>query len=119
MHTSQEAGRLGVMQATSRVLLTFSDDDGVSWDPTPTVVFEQGTGSFLRAPVLAAHDDPNEMILGMYFTPSGEFERKDQCSAVLRSTNGRSWSKKTVIPGTEGAVGVQPAIVRVNGPHLL
>ena len=64
--------------------------------------------------------DGSELLLPMYFTPDGEFEREGQYSAVVRSSDGgRTWSNEAILPGTEGARGVQPAVVRIDSQKLV
>ena len=61
--------------------------------------------------------DGKTLLLPLYYTPAGEFERGAQYSAVRFSTDGgATWPQHSEarIPGTEGAVGVQPCVVRVR-----
>ena len=112
LHTSQDAGLAGVGQATSELRLLFSDDGAQTWS-APRVVIPQGPGAFVRAPIVHVAD---ELVLPIYFTPAGEFDHAAQHSATLRSRDaGQTWSlgEASRIPGTEGAAGVQPAVVAV------
>eukprot|EP00179_Madagascaria_erythrocladioides_P021081 CAMPEP_0198327320 /NCGR_PEP_ID=MMETSP1450-20131203/14613_1 /TAXON_ID=753684 ORGANISM="Madagascaria erythrocladiodes, Strain CCMP3234" /NCGR_SAMPLE_ID=MMETSP1450 /ASSEMBLY_ACC=CAM_ASM_001115 /LENGTH=384 /DNA_ID=CAMNT_0044031361 /DNA_START=51 /DNA_END=1201 /DNA_ORIENTATION=- len=111
LHTSQDAGPLGVSQRTSEVRLLHSDDRGDTWS-TPRVVFARGRGAFIRAPLLPALD-AGVLLLPMYVTPRGEFEHEGQHALVARSCDGgRTWTDEAKIGGTDGARGVQPAVVR-------
>lgn len=110
LHTSQAAGLAGVSQATSELRLLFSDDGAQTWSE-PRVVVAQGHGAFVRAPIVHIAD---ELVLPLYFTPAGEFDHAAQFSATIRSRDaGQTWSlsEASRIPGTEGAAGVQPAVV--------
>jgi predicted neuraminidase len=120
LHTQQNAGPLGVSQSSSRVLLLHSDDEGLTWSP-PLEVFARGTGTFLRAPPLAIG---GQLLLPLYFTPSGEFDLAAQHSAIWVAKNSQTaiqsgWRQRARIPGTENAVGVQPAVVRFRSGRLV
>lgn len=93
MHTSQRAGSLGVMQKTSRVMLLYSDNNALTWTSSGTV-FPEGIGAFTRGPIVWSNQDPQTVLLPLYYTPEGEFSGKGQHSAVLRSIDGFNWVEK-------------------------
>jgi hypothetical protein len=123
LHTRQVAGPLGVSQSTSRVMLLHSDADGRdSWSEAREL-FAPGTGTFLRAPPLSIG---GHLVLPLYFTPAGEFDTTAQHSAVWTCKDSASavpsrssWRERGRIPGSENAVGVQPAVVRVGSGALV
>jgi predicted neuraminidase len=122
LHPSQEAGAAGVSQRSSEVRLLHSDDGAQTWS-APRTVIAQGVGAFIRAPILEL-TATSELLLPLYFTPAGEFDHALQYAATIRSTDaGQTWSLTNAsrIPGTEGAAGVQPAVVGWPGstPGLL
>lgn len=116
LHTRQDSGPLGISQRTSDVLLWTSSDDGATWSDAPVIVFARGIGAFIRAPTMLCRD-ADQLLLPMYFTPGGEFDHGQQCSAVVRSAIGSATEWETTqlfkIPGSQGAVGVQPNLVRI------
>lgn len=122
LHTRQLAGPLGVSQSSSRLVLLHSDSEGASWSE-PSVLFPPGTGTFLRAPPLSI---AGSLIFPIYFTPEGEFTHAAQHSAVWSCADSAgavvsraSWRERGRIPGSENAVGVQPAVVRLAGGLLV
>lgn len=122
LHTRQDAGPLGESQSTSDVLQWTSTDDGRTWSADEVVVFPRGRGAFLRAPVVASATTAGRLMLPVYFTPEGEFEHANQVSGVVESLDGgHSWLVDAVsrMPGSEGAVGVQPAMVRLSPSRLV
>jgi predicted neuraminidase len=119
LHTCQDAGPLGVSQRTSSVLQWTSSDDGRTWTEAPQTVFPRGHGAFIRGPIIAKAANPLHRMLPLYFTPGGEFDHASQMAGVVDSHDGGltwgSLAQVRTIPGTEGAVGVQPQVVRL--PH--
>jgi predicted neuraminidase len=122
LHTRQDAGPLGVSQRTSDVLLWTSSDDGATWSDAPVVVFARGIGAFIRAPTMQCRD-ADQLLLPMYFTPAGEFDHGQQFSAVVRSAVGSATEWETTqlfkMPGSQGAVGVQPNLVRIPNTNII
>lgn len=118
LHPSQDAGPFGVSQRTSEIRLLHSDDGCTTWS-TPTVIFPRGRGSFPRGPVLTSSTDADTLLLPMYFTPAGEFDHDAQYSAIVRSRDGVRWTDEARIPGSEGAKGVQPQMVRLRDGRLV
>lgn len=119
LHPSQDASvGFRESQATAEVRLLYSDDRGETWS-VPSVIFPRGRGSFVRGGILAAKDDAEAMLLPMYFTPAGEFNHAAQYSCVVRSRDGIHWTNEARIPGSEGARGVQPQLVRLSDGKLV
>ena len=119
LHPSQDAGPFGVSQRTSEIRLLHSDDRGQTWSTPPTVIFPRGRGAFPRGRMLTAKENVSLMLLPLYFTPAGEFDHGAQYSAVVRSLDGVTWTDESRIPGSEGAKGVQPQVVRLHSDARL
>lgn len=120
LHTRQDAGPLGHSQASSDVLHWVSTDDGATWTEQPRV-FERGRGAFIRGPLVRTND-AQRVLLPLYFTPGGEFSHDRQFSGFAESSDGgRTFQTDNVIqiPGTAGAVGVQPNVVRLPDGRLV
>lgn len=120
LHTRQDAGPLGHSQASSDVLHWLSRDDGATWIEQPRV-FERGRGAFIRGPIVRTNDQ-QRVLLPLYFTPGGEFSHERQFSGFAESRDsGRTFQTDALIqiPGTEGAVGVQPNVVRLLDGRLV
>jgi predicted neuraminidase len=120
LHTAQNcAGLLGVNQSTSRVMLVRSHDNGETWG-APQLLFPQGAGTFLRAPVVVSSDQ-STLLLPLYFTPDGAGDYRAQYSAIWHVPNCEQlirergeWRKLAVVPGSHRGVGVQPSVVRLG-----
>ena len=92
-------GAFGVSQRSSKLLLLHSDDLGATWSEA-SVIFPQGRGAFVRAPILLSGDE-SEWLLPLYFTPDGEFVHTSQYAAILRSADfGQTWTDEAEIPRT-------------------
>jgi len=126
VHTAQDAGRIGVSQQSSSLLILHSDDLGATWSAARTLV-AIGQGAFTRGPVLQPLDSSSAASLPVYFTPDGTFAHERQFSALLHlvrdgapnDDNDRLPSiaplvaaGQVAIPGTIGAQGVQPIVLR-------
>jgi hypothetical protein len=121
LHTSQQAGPLGAMQRTSKVMRVEAiDSDARQWR-APTLLFAEGAGAFLRHHVVARRDASGrrELLLPMYFTPGGEFEPEQQYSSLRRqrlsddqqTMHLSAFDDEFRITGTDGAMGVQPSLI--------
>jgi predicted neuraminidase len=125
IHTSQDAGRLGVSQQSSALMIVHSDDFGATWSAARTLL-AVGRGAFTRGPVLNLVGAASPAALPVYYTPDGTFERDRQYAALAHLVRGADngelvFADEVSIPGTLGANGVQPVVLRsrVNPERLL
>eukprot|EP00873_Tetraselmis_striata_P029234 jgi/Tetstr1/449498/TSEL_036588.t3 len=116
IHTSQLAGR---GQGTAEIRVLRSPDGGYSWTP-PRTLFKEA-GAMVRNPPIPALLTPSEMLLPVYYTPSGMGAVRDQFSVMKWSSQpGSSWPQAKMARISNAGQGlVQPAVVRMPGGHIL
>lgn len=112
VHSSQAAYE---GQGTSDMRSLFSTDGGEAW--SKPVVVDHKNGAFPKNSAIRALN--GDLILPMYYTPSGFFDASTQYSELQTSKDGgESWHPLVEMPGTRGNL-VQPTIVRLNNNDLL
>ena len=112
VHSSQAAYE---GQGTSDMRSLFSTDGGETW--SNPVVVDHKNGAFPKNSAIRALN--GDLILPMYYTPSGFFDASTQYSELQTSSDGGvSWHPLVEMPGTKGNL-VQPTIVRLNNDDLL
>ena len=112
VHSSQAAYE---GQGTSDMRSLFSTDGGETW--SKPVVVDHKNGAFPKNSAIRALN--GDLILPMYYTPSGFFDASTQYSELQTSKDGgESWHPLVEMPGTRGNL-VQPTIVRLNNNDLL
>jgi len=112
VHSSQAAYE---GQGTSDMRSLFSTDGGETW--SHPVIVDHKNGAFPKNSAIRALN--GELMLPMYYTPSGFFDASTQYSEIQTSQDGgASWHPLVEMPGTRGNL-VQPTIVRLNNNDLL
>jgi len=102
-------------QGTSDMRSLYSTDGGETWSK-PEIVDHQN-GAFPKNSVIRALN--GDLLLPMYYTPSGFFDHATQYSMLQKSSDlGKSWKPLVEFPGTRGNL-VQPTVVRLNNNDLL